>query len=43
MLPLESSEDYAGQLQPTLAELSEDSSGVWSRARATFQTHLAAL
>ena len=40
MLPLESSQDYAGQLLPTLMELSGDVNGVWARARATFQSHL---
>ncbi|MFK7836117.1 MAG: saccharopine dehydrogenase [Sulfitobacter sp.] len=40
MLPLESSEDFAGQLLPTLAQLDGDTDGVWARARATFQEHL---
>jgi saccharopine dehydrogenase (NAD+, L-lysine-forming) len=39
MLPLESSEDYAGQLLPTLRMLERDENGVWARARAVFQTH----
>lgn len=43
MLPLESSEDYAAQLLPTLQGLGADPDGVWERAKATFQTHLAAL
>lgn len=38
MLPLESSEDYAEQLLPTLVSLKEEAP-VWQRARATFTTH----
>lgn len=40
MLPLESSEDYAGQLLPTLLDLPKDAAGVWARARDTFSQHL---
>ena len=40
MLPLESSEDYADQLLPTLLDLSQDTKGVWARARNTFAHHL---
>ncbi len=40
MLPLESSQDYAGQLLPTLRELSGDRTGVWARARAVFQENM---
>ncbi len=40
MLPLESSEDYAAQLLPTLHALDGDAKGVWSRAEALFQAHL---
>lgn len=40
MLPLESSEDYAGQLLPTLLDLPEDASGTWARARAVFAQHV---
>lgn len=40
MLPLESSDDYAGQLLPTLLELSKDTNGVWARARDTFAQNL---
>lgn len=36
MLPLESSEDYAGQLLPVLRELQGDPRGVWARAEALF-------
>ncbi len=43
MLPLESSQDYAAQLLPTLRSLARDENGVWARARATFQTHLKGL
>ena len=39
MLPLESSEDFAGQLLPTLLELSGDKNGVWARAKAMFDDH----
>ncbi len=40
MLPVESSEDYAGQLLPTLLQLDAIDSGVWGRAKATFDTHI---
>ncbi|MFD1508520.1 saccharopine dehydrogenase [Lacimonas salitolerans] len=40
MLPVESSQDYARQLLPSLLELTDLASGVWGRARATFDTHL---
>ena len=43
MLPLESSEDYAGQLLPTLKSLATDQNGVWGRAAQIFQTHREAL
>jgi saccharopine dehydrogenase (NAD+, L-lysine-forming) len=43
MLPLESSEDYAGQLLATLMELNGDKNGVWARARAVFDNHIKAL
>jgi len=43
MLPLESAQDYAGQLLPTLRSLSGDQAGVWARAEATFAKHLAAV
>ncbi|MGJ8545674.1 MAG: saccharopine dehydrogenase [Sulfitobacter sp.] len=38
MLPLESSEDFAAQLLPTLRDLGTDSP-VWKRAEALFHTH----
>lgn len=40
MLPVESSQDYAAQLLPTLLELNTIETGVWGRARDTFLTHL---
>lgn len=40
MLPVESSEDYAAQLLPSLQALGDLNSGVWGRAAATFQEHL---
>ncbi|MCI2399832.1 saccharopine dehydrogenase [Aliiroseovarius subalbicans] len=40
MLPVESSIDYAGQLLPSLATLTDLKSGVWGRAEATFNTHM---
>ena len=39
LLPLESSEDFAGQLLPLLRQLPTDPDGVWARAGATFQAH----
>ena len=40
MLPVESSEDYAGQLLPHLLTLANDSEGVWSRAESIFEQHV---
>ena len=40
LLPLESSEDYARQLMPSLLDLPTDTSGVWARAEATFRDHV---
>jgi saccharopine dehydrogenase (NAD+, L-lysine forming) len=40
MLPVESSQDYAAQLLPTLLELTDIETGVWQRAKDTFLTHL---
>jgi saccharopine dehydrogenase (NAD+, L-lysine forming) len=40
LLPVESSEDYAAQLLPSLLELRDLSSGVWHRAEREFQQHL---
>ncbi|MEP3333100.1 saccharopine dehydrogenase [Sedimentitalea sp.] len=39
MLPVESSEDYAAQLLPSLLTLDDLSVGVWGRAKATFDEH----
>ncbi len=43
MLPVESSEDYAGQLLPYLNALDDMETGVWGRAAHTFQDHIAKL
>ncbi len=43
MLPVESSEDYAEQLLPTLAALPQLDAGVWARAKAQFDLALSAL
>lgn len=43
LLPVESSQDYASQLLPTLLALGDLEQGVWGRARAEFDRHLAAL
>jgi len=40
MLPVESSQDYAAQLLPTLLTLDSLTTGVWGRAKATFDTHM---
>jgi len=40
MLPVESSMDYAEQLLPSLLTLDTLSTGVWGRAKATFDTHM---
>ncbi|WP_271952160.1 saccharopine dehydrogenase [Ruegeria faecimaris] len=40
MLPVESSEDYAAQLLPSLLTLTDLDSGVWGRARETFDNHV---
>ena len=40
MLPLESSEDYAAQLLPTLKTLGNPGAPVWTRAAQTFHDHL---
>lgn len=41
LLPVESSEDYAGQLLPSLLTLDRIDSGVWGRAKAEFDAHIA--
>jgi saccharopine dehydrogenase (NAD+, L-lysine-forming) len=43
MLPVESSEDYAAQLLPSLQKLDRLDTGLWERARAFFDHHLAEL
>lgn len=43
MLPVESSEDYADQLLPTLCDLTNLDAGVWRRAAAEFATHSSAI
>ncbi|MDQ2095112.1 saccharopine dehydrogenase [Rhodalgimonas zhirmunskyi] len=40
MLPVESSQDYAAQLLPSLKTLSDLDSGVWGRAEAEFKKHI---
>ena len=41
MLPVESSEDYADQLLPSLLTLDDLGAGVWGRAKAIFDQALA--
>ncbi len=43
LLPREASEDYAAQLLPSLAALTDLDSGVWGRAKAEFDRHVATL
>ncbi len=43
MLPVESSEDYAGQLLPSLLALDKLETGVWGRAKAEFDRHITTL
>ncbi len=43
LLPVESSEDYAAQLLPSLLGLGSLDAGVWARARAEFDRHTASL
>lgn len=40
LLPRESSEDFAAQLLPHLGTLDAIDTGVWGRAKATFDTHI---
>jgi saccharopine dehydrogenase (NAD+, L-lysine-forming) len=40
MLPVESSEDYAAQLLPSLMTLGDLNAGVWGRAKAEFDRHI---
>ncbi len=41
MLPVESSEDYAAQLLPSLLTLNRIDTGVWGRAKKIYDTHTA--
>lgn len=41
LLPVESSQDYAAQLLPSLATLTDLASGVWGRASAEYNRHIA--
>jgi saccharopine dehydrogenase (NAD+, L-lysine-forming) len=43
LLPVESSEDYAAQLLPSLATLTDLGVGVWGRAKAEYDRHIATL
>ena len=43
LLPVESSEDFAGLLLPSLLTLDDLNTGVWGRAKALFDTHTANL
>ncbi|WP_299284116.1 saccharopine dehydrogenase [uncultured Tateyamaria sp.] len=43
MLPVESSEDYADQLLPSLLSLGTNGPNVWSRAKSTFDAAIRAL
>ena len=43
LLPVESSEDYAKQLLPSLLTLKDLDAGVWGRACAEFNRHTATL
>jgi saccharopine dehydrogenase (NAD+, L-lysine-forming) len=43
LLPVESSEDYAAQLLPSLLTLTDLSVGVWGRAKAEYDRHIAGL
>lgn len=40
LLPVESSEDFAAQLLPSLLQLGDLDAGVWGRAKATFDSHM---
>ena len=41
LLPVESSQDFASQLLPSLLTLNNLTTGVWGRAKAQFDTHIA--
>ena len=40
LLPVESSQDYAAQLLPSLLTLGDPDAGVWARAADTFRSHM---
>ncbi len=40
LLPVEASQDYAAQLLPSLQTLDNLDTGVWARAKATFDEHM---
>ncbi len=42
LLPLDSTRDFAAQLQPLLLDLDRIDAGAWARARAVFDWHIAA-
>lgn len=42
LLPVEASEDYAGQLLPSLVALHDLETGVWGRAAAEYRRHIGA-
>jgi len=43
LLPVESSEDYAAQLLPSLTTLTNLQAGVWGRAKAEYDRHISGL
>jgi saccharopine dehydrogenase (NAD+, L-lysine-forming) len=43
LLPVESSEDYAAQLLPSLTTLTDLQAGVWGRAKAEYDRHISGL
>lgn len=43
LMPVESSEDYAAQLLPSLLTLTDLGAGVWGRAKVEFDRHVAAV
>ena len=43
LLPIEASQDFSGQLLPSLLTLNDPTGGVWSRAKAIFDREIAAI
>jgi saccharopine dehydrogenase (NAD+, L-lysine-forming) len=43
LLPVESSEDFAAQLLPSLLTLQDLEAGVWGRAKVLFEAHIASI